>query len=355
MDSQGRKNKTDSDRISPAQGKIIKRHSLNSLLDSLSDKHTVFIPRNEKGVTHYRRFRSDSLPEQEYHNYFIPPGKYFCFDPVWKQFVDFDFEDMDFNIEESAVLFGVRPCDAHSLSLLDKAVQDNEFYSTRRNNIFIIVTGCNSPDKNCFCTSVHGSPFSYKVADIFITDLGDDLLAEDISGRLTEHLRDFPFASPDVLERKYEKMRRAEAMIEGKQCFEPLLGKLESLEKMEASTRDSVWKGLSGKCSNCGMCIAICPTCHCCLIVNDIVDMVFDEIGEKAKEFDPCMLNIFMSAGFDGPVPSGYQRLQRRIMDKFFHSVKNLGQPFCVGCGRCITYCTEDVNLKKILIKLDAL
>jgi ferredoxin len=359
MDSQGKKNKTDADKKPCAPGskgiRLIDRRSLYMLLNSLSDKYTVFIPKNEKGVIHYSQFRNDNLPEQEYHNYFIPPDKFFCFDPVWKQFADFDFDAADFNIEESAVLFGVRPCDAHSLVLLDKAIQDNEFYRTRRNNMFIIVIGCNSPNKNCFCTSVNGSPFSHNAADIFITDLGDDLMVEDISGRLTEHLHFLPFAGHDVLKRKHEKMKMSEGIIGVKYSFEPLYGKLERLEKMEASTRDSIWKELSGKCSNCGMCIAICPTCHCCLIVNDIVDMVIDEIGEKAREFDPCILNIFISAGLNGPVPSGYQRLQRRVMDKFFHSVKNLGQPFCVGCGRCITYCPEDINLKKILIKLDEL
>ncbi len=335
--------------------KIVKKKNIGKFLDTISNEYSVFVPtgNNDDDVS-FQRYCKDSFTLINYSNSFLPPQKCFLFPPIWKKFIKWHFEDTKNQTDEEKALFGMRPCDAQSLTLLDRALNDNEFYIKKRKKLLTIVTGCNSPRKSCFCTSVKGSPFLTENADIFITDTGNNFILEDISEKGTKYLTDLPDAGTDDLEKKEKIKKRSFESVGEIFNLEVLPEKLEKMEKMPET--EAVWKKLSDSCSNCAQCISICPTCHCCFVLDDIVDMVVDEVGEKvAKEWDPCMCNIFMSAGLSGPPPEGYQRTQRRLMDKFCHSAKTLGQPFCVGCGRCIVNCEEKLNLKetlKVLIEL---
>lgn len=327
--------------------RIIKKTNIGELVGDLSGEYTVFIPlADEEGVS-FQKFSGQALALTGYSNSYLPPAKCFLFPPVWKKFIPCNIEYMEDQGENKAI-FGVRPCDAQSITLLDKALHDNEFYRNKRRRLLIIVTGCNFPLDTCFCTSVKGGPFSVEGADIFITDMGDDLLVEDISGKGAKFLADIFNAASRDMDRREEIARKSHAMIKGTLRLDGLPEKLEKTDK--TLERNGVWRKLSEGCSDCGLCTSICPTCHCCFVLDDIMDMVIEETGPKtAEDWDPCMFNIFMSAGLTGPPPKGHQRLQRRIMDKFCHAAKTLGQPFCVGCGRCIINCKEQLNLIETL------
>lgn len=312
----------------------------------MSREYSVFVPVNKDGFVSFKEFKKDKFSTIPYSNFYIPPAKGFLFPPNMKNYIDFPWEDTWLKPGKKA-LFGVRPCDAQSLVLLDKVVKDNEFYTERRNNILIIVQGCNSPLKTCFCTSVNGSPFSYSGADIYITDIGNDFVVEDISGRGTEYLSHLDHAGHEALVRKEEVAARSINMIDNDLNINSISDILERADKI--FELNGTWEMLGVKCSNCASCTSICPTCHCCFVVEDVIELVCHEIGDGAKDFDPCMLNITMSGGLHGSSPQGYQRLQRRLMDKFCRTMKSIGQPFCVGCGRCITACTENIDIKDVL------
>ncbi|NOZ68227.1 MAG: hypothetical protein GXP46_03055 [Deferribacteres bacterium] len=333
--------------------KIIKKANMEKFIGNLSGEYLVFIPSaDEEGVS-FRKFSNKAPALTEYSNSYLPPAKCFLFPPVWKKFIPCNIEDMEDQGENKAI-FGVRPCDAQSITLLDRVLHDNAFYRNKRSRLLIIVAGCNFPLDTCFCTSVKGGPFSVKGADIFITDMGDDLIVEDISGKGAKFLADIFNATPSDMDRREEIARESHGMINETLQLDGLPEKLEMMDKV--FERDGVWRKLSEGCSDCGLCTSICPTCHCCFVLDDIMDMVIGEIGAKAAEdWDPCMFNIFMSAGLSGPPPEGHQRLQRRIMDKFCHAAKALGQPFCVGCGRCIINCKEQLNLIETLTALNNL
>ena len=90
------------------------------------------------------------------------------------------------NKADQAVLFGVRPCDAHSFVLLDKLFDQekykDQYYITKRNNTTVITLACAEPPyATCFCTSVDGEPVSAEGADILLTDIGSEYLAEFIT------------------------------------------------------------------------------------------------------------------------------------------------------------------------------
>ncbi|PKN77539.1 MAG: hypothetical protein CVU51_16655 [Deltaproteobacteria bacterium HGW-Deltaproteobacteria-1] len=67
------------------------------------------------------------------------------------------------NASGETVLFGVRPCDAHSFALLDKLFDQEKYkdayYVAKRQNTTVIAIACVKPPyASCFCTSVDGEP-----------------------------------------------------------------------------------------------------------------------------------------------------------------------------------------------------
>ena len=89
--------------------------------------------------------------------------------------------------EEATVLFGLRPCDAAALELLDKIFLDeaylDPYYKSRRENTTIVALACNEPNPACFCTSVGGGPGASAGADVIAFDLGEALLFEAVTDK----------------------------------------------------------------------------------------------------------------------------------------------------------------------------
>ena len=326
--------------------KVIQKKNIEGFLRGLAKDHAVFVPEENKGTVSLGRLSRDLFLPARYTNFIVPPSKSFLFPESIKKYVEYPFDDKWMEPGKK-VLFGVRPCDAHSFVLLDKAVKDNLFYKEKREDALLIVMGCNSPAGTCFCTSVNGGPFSTMGADIFMADIGDRFVVEDISGRAAGCLSYLMDADgQDLVEKEKAASDSMKKMTGGVNCIS-LPEKLESADRK--FSKDGTWEKLGRHCTNCARCTSVCPTCHCCFVIEDIVEIVCDEMGDKAKDFDPCMLNIAVSGGLDGRVPLGYQRVQRRLMDKFCRSMKTVGQPFCVGCGRCIEACVENVDITELL------
>lgn len=330
----------------PITLKSLPKHALEEFLQKIARNYSVFVPSRRNGFVSYSEFARNNFLKHNYSNFDIPPAKGFFFPPIMKKYIDYPFEDSWMKPTKKA-LYGVRPCDAKSLVLLDKAIKDNDSYKGKREDTLIIVEGCNTPLKTCFCTSVKGGPFSNSGADIFMTDIGDCYVVEDISGRGADYLHYISDAGRNHLVRKEQIAVKSLSMIEEHINFEGISGKLELVDKLFEA--NDTWRRLGECCTNCTRCTSVCPTCHCCFVVEDVIEIVCDHYGKVAKDFDPCMLNICLSDGLAGEIPKGYKRLQRRLMDKFCRTNKIVGQPFCVGCGRCITNCAENIDITEIL------
>ena len=112
--------------------------------------------------------------------------------------------------DKPSVVFGVRPCDAKALTLMDRVfrgdlenpdLQDPDlqnpdlenpdlqnqgfsdlYYLKRRDSTVIVGLACKTPpDPNCFCPGVNGSPHSKEGLDIIMIDLGDKYLLESLT------------------------------------------------------------------------------------------------------------------------------------------------------------------------------
>ena len=83
------------------------------------------------------------------------------------------------------VVFGVRPCDARGVRLLDAAFLDTDpvdsFYARRRENTTLIGLACKELAETCFCTSVGGTPDDGCDMDVMLYEMDEGYLVEAIT------------------------------------------------------------------------------------------------------------------------------------------------------------------------------
>ena len=254
--------------------------------------------------------------------------------------------------EETTVLFGLRPCDAASLELLDKIFLDeayvDPYYKNRREGTTIIALACNGPGSACFCTSVGGGPGASAGADVIAFDLGEALLLEAVTDKgealLTKHekLLGAAVASDDAAKEKV--IAGAEAKLQ------PI--KTDGLAAKLAELFDApIWEAIGERCVGCGTCTYLCPTCHC----FGITDEKSDTAVQRIRVQDACMFPRFTLEA-SGHNPRGTQgaRARQRVMHKFSYTVDNVGETFCVGCGRCVVHCPVNIDIREILEEVGA-
>jgi ferredoxin len=234
--------------------------------------------------------------------------------------------------EEERVLFGVHPCDAKALLLLDRVfggINEDPYYAEKRRTALVVSLACTHPDAACFCLALGGGPCSQEGSDLLLLDLGDRYLVEAASEKGKALLGDKSFESADEeslgtgekIKKEAQSLMKVAPFGEGIDA--------ESLEKrMEAFFNDPLWTDLTESCLSCGICTYLCPTCHC----FDIYDEAGPVTGERIRIWDSCQFPLFtrQASGFN-PRPSAKERFRQRIMHKFSYLPGNVNMNGCVG------------------------
>jgi ferredoxin len=251
---------------------------------------------------------------------------------------------------EEMVLFGVRPCDARAMAIVDNVFSwdvDDPYYLTRRAKTTLVGLACLEPCVNCFCTSVGGGPASREGLDVLMTDLGDSYLLE-------------------VLTEKGEKLCRGNEELLGqadgadKEAAQKLHEKAENQirrhtdpagipDKLPALWESGVWENVSATCLGCGICTYLCPTCHC----FDMQDETEGLEARRCRSWDSCMFSEYtLHASGHNPRPTRRERTRNRINHKYSYYVDKFNVIACVGCGRCINLCPVNIDILDILSKV---
>ncbi len=140
------------------------------------------------------------------------------------------------------------------------------------------------------------------------------------------------------LERANKLSERAESAVESRFSFKGVS------EKLDRMFDDPFWDKTCQKCLGCGVCTFLCPTC-CCF---DILEETEEE--KRVRIWDSCQFSCFTLQGSGhNPRPSGKERMRQRIMHKFNYFVKNHGDSFCVGCGRCVKECPVNLDIREVV------
>lgn len=332
---------------------ILKKTELSGFMEKLADAFDLYGPVKTNGRTEFAAI--DSAPDLDYSNSKLSPKNMFF--PQTENMFSFSIDnnsDESFilkeieNPRESKLVFGIRPCDAKAFSVLDRIFVNDQysdtFWQTRRDSTVLMGLGCSNPCPTCFCTSVGSGPFHEEGLDILCVDLGDDLLIKSVNEKgekVLEQAGGLEAASNDALEKAKKIKEQAEKSIDTKL----------NLDKIEAAPvldlfKAPHWEQVQERCLNCGVCTYVCPTCHC----FDIQDETSGTDGLRMRNWDSCMSWLFTAHGTGhNPRPDKTSRVRQRFMHKFkYIPVKRDGDIGCVGCGRCITACPVNIDVRDV-------
>ena len=281
-------------------------------------------------------------------------------EPVW------DVQLTETQLPRDQVLFGVRPCDVHSLTVLDALLFDepvDTYYAQRRERTTLVGMACAEMGPSCFCTGMGLSPDDARGMDIMLYPANETLR---VSTEKTLRVSEDPkgLAATYILETLTDK---GTTLVKGLKLdpyegelplktWPPAEVKVAPRQVWTQSFDDPQWSELADRCLSCKVCAFVCPTCRC----FDVRDQtVAQKPGyqkmERLRCWDACTTeNYRRIAGGHNPRPAKSQRLRNRFYCKFDYYPADFGPMACVGCGRCIDLCPVNIDITEVLQQVAA-
>ncbi|MFZ5643949.1 MAG: 4Fe-4S dicluster domain-containing protein [Bacillota bacterium] len=322
---------------------IIAKNALPGLLDKLIAEYEVYAPVKEGTYSLFKRLAKGTEAYFGYLNSKIPPkGVLF---PQSEKLFSYSGAQMEECIDSAKkVVFGIRPCDAKSLLLLDNVFTNDQYtdpyFVTRRENTLLVGMACSDPAGTCFCTSMNSGPCDKSGMDVMLTDIGESYVVEAISEKGKDLVAKLGLGAADDSQKDAAAKAQEAAEVVCKVNVEGLKAKL------DVNFYDSIWDGIQEKCLGCAACTYSCPTCHC----FDIVDEAVDCTGCRVRNWDSCMFPLFtLHTSGHNPRTSGKERMRQRVMHKFKYFIDRYNATACVGCGRCIKNCPVNLDIRQVL------
>ena len=336
--------------------KKISKKDIGKLLNGWSSEFTVFVPSKDKGVTEMAKWDGKDTGFLKWYRNTVIPAKSIFLPPAEEMF-SFQKNNDGYHLELSTdrqrrIIFGIRPCDAKSLSVLDfvfKGDYEDPYYLEKRKNTFLVGVSCTQPAVNCFCTSFDNGPASSKHVDVLLTDIGDKYFVEiqnEKGKQLVESTKKlFTLATEKDSNKKKDVEKKAIDTV----ARHMNIKNVDALVKKLDSIFDApYWKNIAMKCLGCGACTYLCPTCHC----FDIQDETTLAKGARIRVWDSCMRPEYtlQTSGYN-PRPGRMNRVRNRVYHKYNYYPKNHKIIACVGCGRCIDNCPVNIDIIDVITK----
>ena len=333
--------------------KKISKGDLAKLLKEWSQHFTVFTPSRESGTTQMAVWQGqDTDFINWYRNTVIPPKDSIL--PGMEEMFYFDKDSDGYNLKlpapdkQKQLIFGIRPCDAKALTILDMTFNDayqDLYYLNRRQNTVLVGLGCTNPYDSCFCTALGSSPSDTTGVDLMFTDIGGEFLVEAITeagkelldkSSLSQATKDDQAKAEQSKDVAQQKVTRN---IDTKDIDKKLLACFEDEE---------YWQKIAAKCISCGICTLLCPTCYC----FDINDEVSDKKGARVRSLDSCSFSVYTKMPMENPRAEKWQRVRNRVCHKYEYYPMLFDAIACTGCGRCIRLCPVNWDITQTLNSL---
>jgi sulfhydrogenase subunit beta (sulfur reductase) len=332
------------------ESKIVNKKDISSLLDRLIRLYRVYAPVRRNGLFLFEAVKLGADASLDYPKTKMSP-KAVLF-PESEDLFHYQSKGRSTKIglppledHYGQILFGIRPCDAKGIQFLDRFFggdPSDPYYQERRSKTVIVSLGCRERHNGCFCTTLGGSPCAEDGSDLLLIDIGDEYLVRILSEKGAALIKD-----EDMAEAREEQIiAAAEVAQRAEEAVSPSLELEGAGDRLIERFNDPVWDTISEKCVGCGVCTYLCPTCHC----FDICDEVICQEGTRIRIWDSCQYSLFTKeASGHNPRNTQGKRMRRRIMHKFKYLPEKQDMWGCTGCGRCVTECPVNLDIRQVL------
>ncbi len=275
---------------------------------------------------------------QSVRKYFLPPTEQLLsYSTVSNQF------DKTKIKARHQVFLGVHSYDMHAVLKLDynftQGSPEMNYLSRRKNSYFIGVSF--TPDEYHFSRSVGIPVEDFEGFDLFLRKNDTDYILIVLTDKGEELINGFDMDKKNNPVTNPSPEFPTQIKINYNQL--PIM--------FEKSWDSPVWDALSDKCVGCGTCNLVCPTCYC-FNVEDTLDLSLKK-GTRDRHWDGCTLNSFAAvAGGENFREKLGERQRHRLYRKFKYISDITGEPWCVGCGRCIASCTAGISIVETVNQL---
>ncbi len=322
--------------------KVITPSALKIWLDRLAGETLLIAPRDVEGIVLYRPVTGSAEITFEYTRPKMS-AKEAVF-PSTDRITTIEKHDKQVTLAEPAaekkrVIFGLRPCDAHGIAVLDAVFLKDPLdasYARRREATTLIGLACPQMWEGCFCTSMGGAPDDPSHLDVLLTLIENEYAVNAVT----------------------EKGRALLAGLELRKVTgelpQPTLNPIEPVlapEQWPQHFNDQYWNLLAERCIGCRICAYVCPTCRCFDVRDEVAARRTNYAQyDRLRCWDSCTgPNYRVTAGGHNPRPAKGQRLRNRFFCKFYYMMQDYAATGCVGCGRCIESCPVNIDIVEML------
>ncbi len=269
--------------------------------------------------------------------------------------------DDGFRIESEAqapplhAFIGVRACDLRAIAIQDRVLMEDRFrdphYAARRRDVFILAAQCAQAGNTCFCASMDSGPRATQGFDLALTELlhpEHRFLLEvgsEAGGRLLSRVPHQVAGEADwaaALQATENARAQMGRHVDTRNIKTLLYGNAEHPR----------WEETAQRCLACANCTMVCPTCFCTAI-EDHTDLEGSE-ARRVRHWDSCFTSQF-SHIHGGVVRAGIaSRYRQWLTHKLASWQDQFGTLGCVGCGRCISWCPEGIDITEELAVIRA-
>lgn len=324
--------------------KILSKKELTSWLSGLMKERVVIAPTHLDDLTLFRAITTVEEIAFNFKNTTLSPKEWFF--PTTDALFTIDRKNgaaelIPTSIDKEFVIFGIRPCDARGLAILDKvflAPPADALYAERRAKTTLVGLACLEAAPECFCTSLGTAPNDASNLDLLLTEIDEGYIVQ-------------------IVTEKGQALVASAALSESKSppptAPSPTSVPVEGIAEITRNRfEDEYWSQLADRCLHCNVCAYVCPVCHC----FDVRDYPSRDKVERIRCWDSCQSPGFTRiAGGYTPRPTKASRLRQRFYHKLLYFPERFDLIQCVGCGRCVALCPVNIDIREVIADLQEL